>query len=359
MNPLDDQPIDHFKKLAKRLAADVRTGSETALRRVAARSHHAASPGSDVGLMRAQHVVAVESGFSDWGALLTASAIELRLVITMAAIPLLNDFGIGEFDHGRGLSRAEREARIAQDRARLRASSAAVARVVDWLVRNVAPTKTINPRGTSYSFKHTAEREIGYVTNGVFIAAGVIAGYPYKIVDGSPNVRFGFSAQSLRELYERVEKPEKVLARVPALALSVLRRMGVHAVTTLELSRDVVWHEHGEIRGLRFSSFSARPPLVAIDMDNFRPRISSRAARGLGLAAERRGTFGRVELADRHRQQFVLAYDELERGLAWIVGGASSSDRSFDVEPTTDDPAKGRQTWSRQARLMWSLQRRA
>jgi hypothetical protein len=329
----------HFKKEAKRLAADVRTGSEAALGRVAAVYRDAASLGADVGLMRGQHVVAVESGFPSWDALVKATAIELRLVITMAAIPALNDFGIGEFDHGRGLSRAERDATIAKNRTKLRASSASVARVVEWLMRNVAPTKTMSTSGHSYSFKHTAEREIG----------------PYKIMDDSPNVRFGFSARSLRELYERAEKPEKVLARVPALALSVLRRMGAHAVATLEISHEVVWREHGELRGLRFSSFCARPPLVAIDMDNFRPRVSSRVARDLGLAEGSRGTFGRVELADRHRQQFVVTYDELERGLAWIVGGASSSDRSFDVEPATDDPARGSLTWSRQARTMWSL----
>lgn len=358
MNPLDDQPIDHFKKEAKRLAADTRTGAEAARGRVTAVYGNAASLGADVGLMRAQHVVAVESGFRDWNALVQAPSIELRLVVTMAKIPSLNDFGIGDFDNGRGLTRAEREAKFAKNRATLRASTTHVTRAVEWLLRNVAPTKMMSARGTSYGFKHTAEREIGYLTNGVFIAAGVIAGYPYKFVEGSPNVRFGFSARSLRELYERAELPERVLGRTTKLALSVLRRSGITDAVASTFSPEVVWREHDELRGMKFSSFSARPPLVAIDTDNFKPLIGTRTMRELGRADASRRTFAQVTLGGRGAQRLVVAYDEFERGIAWSLGRGEAFDRPLDVEPSTNDPAHGRVTWSRQARVMWSLQRR-
>ena len=108
---------------------------------------------------------------------------------------------------------------------------------------------------------------------------------------------------------------------------------------------------------MKFSAFNARPPLVSIDVDNFKPLISSRAVRDLGVATPNRGTFTQIALAERRAQRFVVAYDELERGIAWVLGGSASSDRPLDVEQSTDDPAHGRQTWSRQARQMWSLQR--
>lgn len=357
MHSLDVQPIDQFKKEAKRLITEVRAGSATAVARISAVYRDAALFGNDIGLMRAQHVVAVESGFHSWEALVKAPAVELRLVITMSKIPALNDFGIGGFDNDRNLSRAEREEKFAQNRALLRASAAPVALTVEWLRRNVAPTKKMCTSGNSYSFKHTAEREIGYVTNGVFIAAGVVAGYPHQLVDGSPNVRFGFSARSLHNLYERSERPEKVLARTRSLALSVLRGNGVTDVVASTFTPEVVWRERGELRGMKFSAFSLRPPLVSIDLDNFEPLISSRTMRTLGVSSPSRRTFAQVALARRFAQQVVIAYDELERGIAWILGGSSASDRLLEVEPATNDSGRGRQMWSQQARQMWSLLR--
>jgi hypothetical protein len=52
----------------------------------------------------------------------------------------------------------------------------------------------------SYGIKHTAEQDIGYITNGVFIAAGIIAGYSYEIREGDPNVSFGMSEQSFKRI---------------------------------------------------------------------------------------------------------------------------------------------------------------
>ncbi|MDP1660762.1 MAG: hypothetical protein Q8L55_02505 [Phycisphaerales bacterium] len=49
----------------------------------------------------------------------------------------------------------------------------------EWLAF-VARRKTVNPFRSSYGFKHMAELEIGYVTNGVFVAAALHLGFAWK-----------------------------------------------------------------------------------------------------------------------------------------------------------------------------------
>jgi hypothetical protein len=51
--------------------------------------------------------------------------------------------------------------------------------------------------------KHIAEQDIGYVANGVFIAAAIIAGYPYELC--APNARFGMSETSFKKL-QRIQR---------------------------------------------------------------------------------------------------------------------------------------------------------
>lgn len=353
MNPLDDQPIDHLKKQAKHLVADALTGSETACARVAA----VYGDGADVGLMRAQHVVAVESGFRDWNALLKASAIDLRLVITMAKHPLLNACGIGVIEVGKRLSREERLAALARDRAELRASTTRVTHAVEWLQRNVLPTKTMHRSRDSYGFKHSAEPEIGYITNGAFIAAGMIAGYPYEIVPGSPNVSFGFSAKSMKGVDARRHYSEKLLAEAPAIARSVLSQHGLHRLALPKLMHAIVWREGDELRGLKFSSFDVRPPLVSIGVNTFEPYLAPRDWRSLGNTDVTRSHFAFAKPSGGGRQQVIVAYDEMRQGIDWIVRGASASDPSFGTGHVEDDPAVGRRTWSRHARYLWSLHR--
>jgi hypothetical protein len=58
--------------------------------------------------------------------------------------------------------------------------------------------KTINRRHSSYGLKHLAEPEIGYVTNGAFIAAAVHCGFSFETYPDSPNVCFGISEKSIK-----------------------------------------------------------------------------------------------------------------------------------------------------------------
>ncbi len=187
-------PIEYFKKEAKKLFRQVQANDAEALTRV----QRVLKDATDVSLMRVQHVVAAEYGFSKWEDLIRANPVELHLAITMEKEPLLNDFGIGIYDAHKRLPKEQRDAIFTRDRKVLRGSANAVAKTIVWLQARVAPIKTINNNQSSYRYKHLAEKDIGYITNGVFIAAAIIAGYPYKISEG-PNVMFGMSEVSIKE----------------------------------------------------------------------------------------------------------------------------------------------------------------
>lgn len=205
-------PVDHFKKLAKTLKTSVGSATPEACARVRAIYNDAADKtdaeiASDFGLMRAQHVVAVEHGFRSWDALLAASPVEARLAITMERIPELNDFGIGLYGEHHKKPKDEQQAIYEKNRKVLRSAVEPVRRTVDWLRQNVEPVKTINSKRSSYGLKHIAEQDVGYITNGVFIAAAIIAGYGYKIDPGSPNVPFAMSEKSLKQIVRRRSEP--------------------------------------------------------------------------------------------------------------------------------------------------------
>ena len=120
---------------------------------------------------------------------------DIALIIDQ--VPTLNAHGIGLFNHGRGLSAAERDAQLARGREELLGSEESCNKVCDWLVAK-AKTKTVNHSYSSYGLKHLAEDEVGYVTNGAFIAAAIYCGFQYKLVPGSPNVLVGISKKSLK-----------------------------------------------------------------------------------------------------------------------------------------------------------------
>ena len=121
------------------------------------------------------------------------------IVAVMAKIPNLNDFGIGLFDHGQGLTADQKVETLRQNQEQLLASEEACTRACAWLA-TVEKIKT--PKYSSYGLKHVAEKAVGYVTNGVFIAAAVHCGVPYRLWPGSPNVGFGISKKS----WERAQK---------------------------------------------------------------------------------------------------------------------------------------------------------
>ena len=157
-------PIKYFKKAAKALHKQVAEGDPEAITRARAvftdlAEKLDAEVAASFGLMRAQHVVAVEHGFTQWNDLIERSPVELHLAITMAKEPFLTDFGMGLYSEDRKLPKEQREAKLREERKALRKSVDAVWRTVDWLRGNIQPIKTINTKHSSYGLKHVAEKD--------------------------------------------------------------------------------------------------------------------------------------------------------------------------------------------------------
>jgi hypothetical protein len=102
---------------------------------------------------------------------LALAAIDMDRVLERE--PQLSDFGFGVYDP-RSKTPEERIADLRLNREYVRAprSLAQFMAARGWL-RQFRKIKASNRRGTSYGLKHCAQDDIGYVTNGVFIAAAI------------------------------------------------------------------------------------------------------------------------------------------------------------------------------------------
>lgn len=129
--------------------------------------------------------------------------VRAQLARVMADLPALTYFGLGASPE----SVCNTDTTAAEERERLAGSAHEVAAVVDWLRENVTPTRTINPKHSSYGLKHLAQHDLGYVSNGVFIAAAVIAGYRWERLTGTPNAQFGMGKKSLERVVARHREP--------------------------------------------------------------------------------------------------------------------------------------------------------
>ena len=142
---------------------------------------------------------------------LATAAIEMDRVLERE--PQLNDGGFRQFGGSR--TQAERDAEFIRWRESIREprSLAQFMAARGWL-RQFSKTKTLNRRGSSYGLKHRAEHDIGYVTNGVFIAAALAEGFTVRLTDpGSPNAFFNISTEAWRHT-ERGREERRRLARV-------------------------------------------------------------------------------------------------------------------------------------------------
>lgn len=345
-------PVHHFTKLAKALVSSVRAGDVAAFARVRTVFVDASPSSNDAliaafGLMRAQHVVAVEHGFTNWKTLTDASGVEARLAITMARHSELNDFGIGLY--GGHKDKPEHETTVINltNRQTLRSSGKAVEATVAWLRENIEPTRTINQRRSSYGIKHVADKDIGYITNGVLIAAGIIAGYPYKIVPGSPNVSFGMSERSLRDVSTRRRSPEHVLKKYTPYAAEILAKRGVQAFASIRSGVQLVWRDEGDARTLRIDAYQATPFIVRLYVDEFPVLVSAQVARALGAIASV-GRYIEVRPARPGREISVLL-DEVAPALDWVLSEDARS-TSQPAAPFAVTNASNRSyVWSKRA----------
>jgi hypothetical protein len=118
------------------------------------------------------------------------------LAEVMEQHPLLCSFGIDVFAPRRKTPE-QRRAALVTERENLAGREAVVRETAAWLREHITPIKT--PTVSSYGMKHVMQQATGtYVTNGEFIAAALIAGYPFKYAQ--PNVLFGMSARDVKRL---------------------------------------------------------------------------------------------------------------------------------------------------------------
>jgi len=113
-------------------------------------------------------------------------------------LPELTDFGVGIYEHGRKLSLAKRKQKFRESQEILLNSTNSFKKTCAWL-SSIQKIKSINLKRTSYGLKHIAEKDIGYITNGVFIAAAIHCGFDFKVAHNSPNVMFNMSEKSIKE----------------------------------------------------------------------------------------------------------------------------------------------------------------
>lgn len=100
---------------------------------------------------------------------------DLKRVLQLYPDP--TKFGFGVYK-GNRLSPAERREKFRKCRTEMYDSTSldGFERAREWLVR-LTKTRAITRCYTSYGLKHVAEADIGYVSNGIFIAAAISAGF--------------------------------------------------------------------------------------------------------------------------------------------------------------------------------------
>jgi hypothetical protein len=108
-----------------------------------------------------------------------------------------NGFGVSAF-FGERTRPGWRAETLRQEREKLREQLRSFVAARAWLRRFPRLKRVNRRRGTCYGLKHVAEREIGYVTNGAFIAAAIAEGFVVRRIKHSVNARIGISNSAWR-----------------------------------------------------------------------------------------------------------------------------------------------------------------
>lgn len=125
------------------------------------------------------------------------------LLAVMKQVPALTDFGLGISWHHRRKSAEEQQAIFDRERADLM-NTQSFEVTCEWIRQHLEKQKSIYSGNSSYGIKHIAEKQIGYITNGCFIAAMIACGYDWR-ADG-PNAFFNVSGRSVNRAKEEVEQ---------------------------------------------------------------------------------------------------------------------------------------------------------
>lgn len=157
----------------------------------------------------AEQAVATDHDFKDWAELKRQKPAVLRLAIVMAQIPELSDYAyVGHFP---SVPHETREETLQRLRQQLRASAKQVDEAAAWLKKHVAADSETNlDANTFYGMKHALEDAVGYLTNGVLVAAALVAGYRYEIGEDTGRVYFAISdstvTQAIDQYWKRAEQ---------------------------------------------------------------------------------------------------------------------------------------------------------
>ena len=91
--------------------------------------------------------------------------------------------------------------------AELRKSEATFDAACTWIREHLPPTPRSRGYYSSYYLKHVAEVEIGYLTNGLFIAAMIHCGHRFRQLGrGNPNAYFPLHKRQVVGLDRRAER---------------------------------------------------------------------------------------------------------------------------------------------------------
>jgi len=130
--------------------------------------------------------------------------IKLKIEDVMEDLPLLNTEGLGLNFH-RGETLEEQAVELEKRREKLLESTDAFEKTVEWL-KQIKKIKSLNRNSSSYGIKHFVEKDTGYITNGVFIAAAIHSGFEHKSCrPSSINAFFNMSERSFAEISKRRE----------------------------------------------------------------------------------------------------------------------------------------------------------
>src|SRR5262249_23851326 len=129
-------------------------------------------------------------------------------------IPGLSAYGIG-FPRHDDLKPHEHEKWFRREQAELLNDVDGCSRAEAWL-RDKPKRKYVNWRHSSYGLRRIAEKEIGYVSHGAFIAAAIHCGFPYQILPHSPNPSFGICESALQARKLRHQRIPAVPGSTPS-----------------------------------------------------------------------------------------------------------------------------------------------
>lgn len=266
---------------------------------------------------------------------MNTSDVEQRLAVVMAEIPLLHNHGVGVFD----TNTQEEDVYLAAARKELCSNVDKIKATLVWLSEYALPaSKAGRHRISSYGWKHLVEADIGYISNGVFIAAAILAGYDYQISSNSPNVLF---KMGLRD-----SSPHAMLCRYGELAMTILAGRGLQPYLAARSAdkNELVWSEGGRLRTLKIDfSDEQHPRLMRLHVDHHSFLVSMPKARALGCDHPLIHPSG-------PKCEITLLPAQVEAGLQWVL----SHDLIADALPSSApfELCVGQQrsyVWSRRA----------